>query len=152
MRRDIRPVVAPTRDDGRRDERHAPVLGLQLEGIHVGRPHVDHALRREARPDEREAVVEAHAGRQHGGRDVVGLLEDGAELGEGLGGVVVAREEGAEVVEDGARGGFDAPGDEVREAAEDGLDDVGLAVEEGLALIRWETWEMLVSNKEVYKI
>lgn len=41
--RDVAPRVVATRDDGRRDERHAPVLGLQL-GRLEGRPDGQHAL------------------------------------------------------------------------------------------------------------
>lgn len=136
MRRDVAPRVVATRNDGRRHQRHPPVLGLQL-GRLERRPDRQHALAGEARAHLGEAKVKREPRREDLGRQVPRQVGDVLEVAVRVGRVGQAVEQR---LDGGHEGGRDVahlfPVERRRLRLDDCLEDVGLPVEQGLPLRR----------------
>lgn len=136
VRRDVGPRVVAAGDDGRGDQGHAPVLGLQLGRVDLHGPDGRHALAREAAADLGEAEVESQPAYEDPRGELPRVLRDGDEVPEGVVGGRVLVEERLQVRQQRARDLLDLGLVEDRAGlllVHDGADDGGLAVQEGLA-------------------
>lgn len=103
MRRDVGPRVVAARNHRRRHHGHAPVLGLQLHRVHVGRPDGHHALATEAAANLGETEIKRETARQDLGRQVPRLVGDGREIPVGVVDAGERVEDGLEAREECAR-------------------------------------------------